>query len=56
MVVATDAPVAGALTGEAVPEGFCGEVGMYYESDGLGSGKKIPLNAEDGAFVNNSVE
>ena len=29
---------------------------MYYETDGLGSGKKILLNAEDGAFVNNAVE
>lgn len=29
---------------------------MYYKTDGLGSGKKILLNAEDGAFVNNAVE
>jgi len=56
VVVATDAPTAGALTGEAVPEGSVGEVCMYYETDGLGSGKKILLNAEDGAFVNNAVE
>jgi len=56
VVVATDAPAAGALTGEAVPEGSVGEVCMYYETDGLGSGKKILLNAEDGAFVNNAVE
>ena len=29
---------------------------MYYETDRLGSGKKILLNAEDEAFVNNAVE
>ena len=56
VIVATDAPAAGALTGEAVPEGAVGEVCLYYETDGLGSGKKILLNAEDGAFVNNAVE
>ena len=56
VVVATEAPAAGALTGEAVPEGSVGEVCLYYETDGLGSGKKILLNAEDGAFVNNAVE
>jgi hypothetical protein len=56
VVVATDAPTAGALTGEAVPEGSVGEVCLYYETDGLGTGKKILLNAEDGAFVNNAVE
>ena len=56
IVVATDAPTAGALTGEAVPEGAVGEVCMYYESDGLGTGKKILLNADNGAFLNNAVE
>jgi len=56
VVVATDAPAAGNLTGEAVPEGSVGEVCLYYETNGLGSGKKILLNAEDGAFVNNAVE
>jgi protoporphyrinogen oxidase len=56
IVLATDAPTAGALAGEAVPEGSVGEVCMYYETDGLGSGKKIILNAEDGAFLNNAVE
>ena len=56
VVVATDAPTAGALTSEAVPEGAVGEVCIYYETDGLGSAKKILLNAEDGAFVNNAVE
>src|SRR5215210_2977941 len=56
VVVATDAPAAGALTGEAVPEGAVGEACIYYETDGLGSGKKILLNADDGTFVNNAVE
>jgi phytoene dehydrogenase-like protein len=56
VVVATDAPMARAVTGEAVPEGSVGEACIYYETDGLGSGKKILLNAEDGAFVNNAVE
>jgi phytoene dehydrogenase-like protein len=56
VVVATDAPAAGGLTGEAVPQESVGEVCVYYETDGLGSGKKILLNAEDGAFVNNAVE
>jgi phytoene dehydrogenase-like protein len=56
VVVATDAPTAGRLTGEALPEGRVGEVCLYYETSGIGSGKKILLNAEDGAFVNNAVE
>jgi phytoene dehydrogenase-like protein len=56
VVVATEAPTARDLTGEAVPEVAVGEVCLYYETDGLGSGKKILLNAEDGAFVNNAVE
>ncbi len=56
VVVATEAPVAGKFTGEKVPEGWVGEVCLYYETDGLGCGKKIVLNAEDGAFVNNAVE
>ena len=56
VVVATDATTAGELTGEAVPEGSVGEVCLYYETSGLQSGKKITLNAEDAAFVNNAVE
>ena len=56
VVVATDAPTAGGLTGEDVPAGRVGEVCMYFETGGLGSGRKILLNAEDGAFVNNAVE
>jgi len=56
VVVATEAPVAGGLTGEPVPEGSVGEVCLYYATSGLGSGRKILLNAEDDAFVNNAVE
>ncbi len=56
VVVATEAPAAGRLTGEAVPEGAVGEACIYYETDGLVGGKKILLNAEDGAFLNNAVQ
>ncbi|MGH3147497.1 MAG: NAD(P)/FAD-dependent oxidoreductase [Rubrobacter sp.] len=56
VVVATDAPAAGRLTGEAVPEGSVGEVCLYYETSGFDCGKKIMLNAESGAFVNNAVQ
>lgn len=56
VVVATDAPAAGSLTGEPVPEDSVGEVCLYYETSGLGSGKKILLNAEEDAFINNAVE
>jgi phytoene dehydrogenase-like protein len=56
VVVATDAPTAAELAGEVVPEGSVGEVCLYYETSGLGTGKKVILNAEDGAFVNNAVE
>ena len=56
VVVATDAPTAGRLAGEALPEESVGETCLYYETSGLGAGKKVMLNAEDGAFVNNAVE
>ncbi|ABG03721.1 amine oxidase [Rubrobacter xylanophilus DSM 9941] len=56
VVVATEAPVAGRLTGEKVPEGSVGEVCLYYETSGVGAGKKVLLNAEEDAFVNNAVE
>src|SRR5918994_2609798 len=56
VVVATEAPMAGRLTGEATPTESVGEICLYYETDGLGSGKKIMLNTEDDAFVNNAVE
>ena len=58
IVVATEAPVAGRLTGETVPEGSVGQTCIYYATDGrgLGDGKKILLNAEDGGFLNNVVE
>ena len=58
VVVATEAPVAGRLTGEAVPEGSVGQTCIYYATGerGLGSGKKILLNAGSGGFLNNVVE
>jgi phytoene dehydrogenase-like protein len=56
VVVATEAPVAERLAGAAVPEGTIGQICVYYAVDGVGSGKKIVLNAEDGGFVNNAVE
>jgi len=56
VVVATEAPVAGELTGEVVPEGSVGEVCLYYETSGLGSGRKVLLNAAEDALVNNAVE
>jgi phytoene dehydrogenase-like protein len=56
VVVATEASAASRLTGEDVPEGSVGEVCLYYETSGLGSGKKILLNAGEEAFVNNAVE
>ncbi|MDQ3794439.1 MAG: FAD-dependent oxidoreductase [Actinomycetota bacterium] len=56
VVVATDALEAGRLTDEDVPEGSVGEVCLYYETSGLGSAKKVLLNAEEEVFVNNAVE
>jgi protoporphyrinogen oxidase len=56
VVVATDAPMAGQLAGTAVPEGSFGQLCVYYAADGVNSGKKIVLNAEEGGFVNNAVE
>ena len=56
VVVATDAPAAGRLAGVSVPEGSVGQTCLYYASGGLGTGKKILLNGEDGGFLNNVVE
>jgi phytoene dehydrogenase-like protein len=56
VVVATDAPTAGDLTGEKTPEGSVGEVCLYYETSGLDDGKKILLNADEAPFVNNASE
>ncbi len=56
VVVATDALTAGRLTGAALPEAAVGQVCVYYAVEGISSGKKIVLNAEDGGFVNNTVE
>jgi phytoene dehydrogenase-like protein len=56
VVLATEAPTAGRLAGAAVPDGSVGQLCVYYAAGGMGSGKKIVLNAEDGEFVNNAVE
>jgi hypothetical protein len=56
VVVATEAPAAGRLTGQTVPEGSVGQLCVYYIADDLGSGKKIILNAGDAGFVNNAVQ
>src|SRR5215211_1457704 len=47
VVVATEAPAARRLTGQAVPEDSVGQLCVYYAADDLGSGKKIILNAGD---------
>ena len=56
VVVATDAPAAGKLTGEAVPRESVGQTCIYYATDGLNHEKKILLNADDGGFLNNAVQ
>ncbi len=56
VVVATDAPTAGRLSGVAAPEEPVGQICVYYATSGLGSGKKVLLNPEGGRFVNNAVE
>ncbi|TCJ13043.1 FAD-dependent oxidoreductase [Rubrobacter taiwanensis] len=56
VVLATDAPAAGRLVGVKVPGGAVGEVCVYYATNGLGAGKKILLNASEGAFINNAAE
>ncbi|MGB3682045.1 MAG: NAD(P)/FAD-dependent oxidoreductase [Rubrobacteraceae bacterium] len=55
VVIAADAPVAGEISGEPVPEGYLGQLCIYYAGGGIG-GKKISLNAEDGRFLNNVVQ
>lgn len=58
VVVATDARAAGGLTGEEVPRGSLGQTCVYYATGGagLGSGRKIVLNADEGGFLNNVAE
>ncbi|WP_207955822.1 NAD(P)/FAD-dependent oxidoreductase [Rubrobacter marinus] len=55
VVVATDAPSAGGLTGSPVPEGAVGQLCAYFRTDRPVGGKKIMLNSEDDPFVNNAV-
>ncbi|MGB3634639.1 MAG: NAD(P)/FAD-dependent oxidoreductase, partial [Rubrobacteraceae bacterium] len=56
VVVATDAPAAGGLTGEDVPRDSVGQACIYYATAGLNNEKKILLNADDGGFLNNVVQ
>jgi phytoene dehydrogenase-like protein len=56
VVMATDARASRKLTGCATPEGSVGQLCVYYAAQGVRSGKKIVLNAEEGGFVNNAVE
>jgi len=58
VVVATEAPAAARLAGAAVPEGSVGQVCAYYATgpEGLGIGRKIALNADEGGFLNNVAE
>lgn len=68
VVVATEAPTAGRLSGASVPQGAIGQVCAYFAAEGASGGassgtsggasggKKIVLNADVGRFVNNAVE
>jgi hypothetical protein len=56
VVLAADAPAAARLAGVSAPEGSVGQTCIYYISGGLGTGKKILLNSDDGGFLNNVVE
>jgi phytoene dehydrogenase-like protein len=56
VVVATDAPAAGELTDETVPQNSVGQACIYYATGGLNREKKILLNADDGGFLNNVVQ
>ncbi len=56
VVMATDAPTSRKLTGQVTTEGSVGQLCIYYVAEGVRSGKKIVLNAEDGGFVNNALE
>ena len=56
VVVATDAPAAGRLTGKDAPQGSVGQMCAYYATAGLNHQKKILLNADSGGFLNNVVE
>ncbi len=56
VVVATDAPAAGGLTGEVVPQDSVGQACIYYATGSLNREKKILLNADDGGFLNNIVQ
>ncbi len=57
VVVATPAPEAAHLTGQPMPEGQTSTVNLYWAGSApLYKGKKIVLNANPDAFVNNTVQ
>ena len=56
VVLATDASAANRIAGVETPEESVGQTCIYYASAGLGTGKKILLNGDDGGFLNNVVE
>ncbi len=59
IIVATEATGAEGLVAEPnIPNSVVGQTCIYYSADarGIGGGKKIRLNAEDGGFLNNVVE
>ncbi|NTU84093.1 MAG: FAD-dependent oxidoreductase [Chloroflexales bacterium] len=57
VVVATPAPEAARLSGLPTPEASVGTVSLYFAgAEALYRGKKLLLNAEPDAFVNNAVQ
>jgi phytoene dehydrogenase-like protein len=57
VVVATAAPEAARLSGQPMPEGSVGTVNLYFAGSApVYRGKKLLLNAEPDAFVNNAVQ
>lgn len=57
VVVATPAPEAARLSGLPTPEAYVGTVNLYFAgAEPVYSGKKLLLNAEPDAFVNNAVQ
>lgn len=57
VVVATPAPEAARLSGLPAPEAYVGTVNLYFAGDEpVYAGKKLLLNAEPDAFVNNAVQ
>ncbi len=57
VVLSVSAPEAGRLSGLKMPGGYTGTVCLYWSGDiPVYSGKKLVLNANPGAFVNNAAQ